>query len=251
MKYGVQLYTLRDQIKDAQGLSDTFSFLHQCGCETVELASMPPVTTELLVQLSANNQVGICSSHSSFKEINKNIVSLVTTHMAYGADFISMGGMPHKYTRTIRGIKKFAKLLNQANHEAKKQGLRMCYHNHAMEFEKRKGVPIFDILLEEMEPDVGFCLDCYWAHVAGQDVNKLIEKIGNRLFLLHFKDCMETKNGPQICRLGQGNLDFVSYIQQAEQLGVQYCLVELDDSNNPKEDVRLSLEYLRQLPNDR
>lgn len=245
MIYGVQIYTLRKELKDEKSVKEVFDFLGSAGAKTVELAVMPDIAPKNLKKISEVNDVSICSSHSNLKEIKGNIYKLIADHLMYGAEFIGIGGMGK--TKSIRGVRKFVKIFNEAAVIAERYGLKMCYHNHDWEFEKIGDTTAFDIMLKELNTNITFCLDCYWAYVGGQDVPALINKIGNRLSILHLKDYQKTSNGFKMCELGKGSLNLKEFITCAEKQGTKYSLVELDDSDDPMSEIKNSIKYLNTL----
>lgn len=247
MEYGVQIYTLREELKTPSMVKGVFKYLNSVGCTVVELAAMPKISVAEIKSLSEEFDVKIISSHSSFCDIKNNIYKLIADHLSYGAKYIGIGSMPLKYTKSKSGVIKFAKIFNKAALIAEQYGLSLLYHNHAFEFKKLKDTTVFEILMKEFGNNVYFCLDCYWAYVGNQYVSKLIDNLGDRLALLHFKDYQKTSNGYKMCKLGSGILDFKEYIEHTKKAKVKYALVELDDCANPRDDVQKSLQYLHSL----
>lgn len=246
MEYGVQIYTLRDELKNITGVKNTFTYLKSIGINCVELAAMPPDAADIDIRKAADDTgISIVSAHNDFGAFKKQMNALVRTHYVYGTDLIGIGSMPLKYQKSLKSVDKFVRLFNKAADEAARYGMKLCYHNHAFEFQTVSGVVLFDYLLENLSNHVVFCVDCYWADYAGQDVAALLEKVGKRLALLHFKDSTGKDKGKKICALGEGTLDFPRYIRIAEKLGVRCALIELDTSENPRADLKISAEYLK------
>lgn len=246
MEYGVQIYTLRDELKNITGVKNTFTYLKSIGINCVELAAMPPDAADIDIRKVADDTgISIVSAHNDFGALKKQMNALVRTHYVYGTDLIGIGSMPLKYQKSLKGVDKFVRLFNKAADEAARYGMKLCYHNHAFEFQTVSGVVLFDYLLENLSNHVVFCVDCYWADYAGQDVAALLEKVGKRLALLHFKDSTGKDKGQKMCALGEGTLDFPRYIRIAEKLGVRCALIELDTSENPRADLKISAEYLK------
>lgn len=249
MKIGVQIYSLRKDLKDSVGVKKTFSFLKSVRSQVVELATMPVMSDEELATISQESSVAIVSSHSSFNDIKNNMESLIASHKSYGAEYIGIGSLPPKYMMTKRGVRKFCKIFNEAQKVAEKHGLNMIYHNHAFEFKKFRNTCIYDILLEELSPNVKMCLDCYWAYVGGQNVCELIQKLGSRLAIIHCKDFPKDGdlNGYKMCAVGEGILNYGEYLKAACSVGAKYALVELDESPAPEKDIESSIKHLENL----
>lgn len=248
MKYGVQIYTLRDELRDIDGVKTAFAYLRRIGIDCVELAAMPSDAADIDIKRAADNAgISIISSHNDFAAFKKDMESLIRTHFVYGTDIIGIGSMPGKYQNSLKGAEKFVRVFNKAADEAARYGMKLCYHNHAFEFKEQSGTTLFDYLLENLNQNVVFCIDCYWADYAGQDVAALLEKVDKRLALLHFKDSTGRDRGNKMCALGEGTLDFPQYINIAERLGVRCALIELDTSDHPREDLKRSAKYLESI----
>lgn len=251
MEIGAQIYSLRAQIKTEAGVIKAFEYLKKIGAETVELAAMPKMSEGTLSALSKRTGVKIISSHSSFSDIRKNIKSLIAEHLACGAEYIGISGIPIKYVRSRRGAQKFVKIMNEAASESVKSGIKMIYHNHSFEFKKKylNGETLFDTLLNGFSENVKFCLDCYWADNAGANVPSLIEKLGEKLSILHCKDLPEggTVNGYKMCAPGRGILDYAAYLTAAKKVGCRHALVELDECSDPEEELAYGVDALKKI----
>lgn len=249
MKVGVQIYSLRKHLADEKGVSKVFNYLNSVDSEVVELATMPKMTAQSIADISKASKVAVVSTHSSFDDIVNNLDELIAEHKAYGAEYIGIGSIPPKYLFTKHSVRKFCKLFNIAQEKAEKHGLNMIYHNHAFEFLKFRTKKIYDIMLEEFSPNVKLCLDCYWAYVGGQNVEELIKKIGSSLAIIHCKDLPDggKVNGYKMCAVGDGVLDYKKYIRVAQDVGAKYALVELDESQNPEEEIAKSVKYINEI----
>lgn len=249
MRIGVQIYSLRKDLKDVKGVEKIFSFLKDAHSEVVELACMPKMRDEQLAEISKRNGVDIVSTHSNFNDIVNDIDNVIAQHKAYGAEYIGIGSIPIKYLHTKRGVRKFCKLFNAAQEQAQKHGLNLIYHNHAFEFQRFRNKKVFDIMLEEFSPNVKICLDCYWAYVGGQDVVSLINRIGSRLAIIHCKDYPKggESNGYKMCAVGDGILDYLNYLKAAQDVGAKYALIELDESPDPEGEIAKSIKHIKTL----
>ncbi|WP_298168312.1 sugar phosphate isomerase/epimerase [Novosphingobium sp.] len=125
-----------------------------------------------------------------------------------------------------------ADLLNACGALFAQSGLGMTYHNHASEFAERDGARGFDLLLAQTEPElVDFELDVGWAAAAGQDVVKLLADTGDRVRLLHLKDCGAT-TGPDLefeiepVPLGQGRIDWQALLLQCRTMNIEAMFIE-------------------------
>lgn len=247
MKFGVQLYTLRNEIKNEEELKQTFAFLGQIGMPSVELACMPKTDANVLKALSAQNGLEIASSHNSLFDLKWRQKQLIQSHKIYGAAYIGIGGMPPKYRKSKKTVLRFIEKYNRLALQYAQAGIKLVYHNHAFEFSKLEDTTIFELMCRNFNEHVGFCLDCYWAYAAGENVEACMNRLGTRLDILHFKGCKMVAGACKITPLVDGVLDFQRYLQLGAKCGVTHVFIELDESENPKQEVEQSLLYLNNL----
>ncbi|MEM6349110.1 MAG: sugar phosphate isomerase/epimerase, partial [Bacteroidota bacterium] len=172
-----------------------------------------------------------------------------------GQAFAVIGWVPEEHREKYDDYKRAVDLANEAGELAKKANVQLAYHNHNFEFKPfEKGTP-YDLLLSKTEPDLlHFELDVFWCDLAGLDPVPLMEKIGDRLALLHLKDknkgVKDRYEGSEVSdfkEVGNGVLDFPAILKTAQALGVSHCLVEQDESPDPLASLGMSMEYLNQI----
>jgi len=107
----------------------------------------------------------------------------------------------------------------------KSAGLRLAIHNHWWEFGNIDGKLIFNIMLENLDPELSFEVDTYWVKTAGCDPVAVLKSLDKRVPLIHIKDgpCIRTE--PMVA-LGTGSMDIPSIAKAAEN--AEWLIVELD-----------------------
>jgi sugar phosphate isomerase/epimerase len=116
--------------------------------------------------------------------------------------------------------------LNEAAGWATRHDLHVGYHNHHWELAQHvDGVPALLALARQVDPDVFFEVDIYWAAVGGADVAELLRELGERVRFLHVKDGPATLHDPMTA-VGSGVLP-VADILAAAPADAQW-VVELD-----------------------
>lgn len=243
MEIAVQLYTFRKEISTLQGLDKCFSYLNQIGLNKIETATMPEATVLDIYKLAKKNNIQFVSSHSNLNDIKKRIDRLIEEHIVNGSSIIGIGSMPYKCYTSQKALDKFINIMNKAAMRAKEFGIRMSYHNHNREFEILDGKVIYDYMLEHFNENVYMCLDCYWAYLANVDIVKMLNVHSNKMVSIHLKDClgMEDKT---MCAVGNGVIDYKKIIKVAQENGIEYGIIELDISDDPRKDVKSSYEYI-------
>jgi sugar phosphate isomerase/epimerase len=151
-------------------------------------------------------------------------------------------------------IRKLGATLNTAGELARKAGMRLCYHNHAFEYQPTPDGRLLDVLMKTTDPQlVSLELDVMWAHVAGTDPVSILKQYGDRIPLVHLKNVAPgtkqrfNENIPRAAfrDLSDGAVDIPAVIGAAKQAGVKHYFVEQDETpGNPIDSLRKSFQYL-------
>jgi sugar phosphate isomerase/epimerase len=132
-------------------------------------------------------------------------------------------------------------IMNTIGEKCHKAGLKLLYHNHDFEFMPlADGTIIEDVLLEKCNPEwVNFQMDLYWVTKAKANALTYFEKYPGRFKAWHVKDMdQEGKFAP----VGTGTIDFKSILAQKEKSGMEFYLVEQDQTFglDPMEAIKIS-----------
>ena len=132
-------------------------------------------------------------------------------------------------------------IMNAIGEKCHKAGLKLLYHNHDFEFMPlADGTIIEDVLLEKCNPEwVNFQMDLYWVTKANANALAYFEKYPGRFKAWHVKDMdQEGKFAP----VGTGTIDFKSILAQKEKSGMEFYLVEQDQTFglDPMEAIKIS-----------
>jgi len=250
-RLAVQLYTIRDAIsKDLRG---SLKHLADLGFKNVETAFWPEnvsVATAAGTLKEFGFNVTSCHVDMPTKD---NIAKLVSNAKAYGCDKLIWHGWPEdKRYSSLAGTKELVKLYNESYKLAKDHGLHFGLHNHWWEYRNHVGGKlVYEVLNEELNPDIFFETDVYWVKVAGQDPATILKKLKNRIRLIHIKDGPAVFNEKLIkdtpdpmTPVGKGTLDIPSIVNACSDK-VEWMVIELDKSAiDVYEALKQSREYL-------
>jgi sugar phosphate isomerase/epimerase len=187
---GAQLYTVRSALPDKT--KETLQSIAAIGYKEVEilqtqLETLPP----LLIELGLKP----VSMHLDSKLIldNDDPVAALSDGLSKarsaGISFVVMPYIPSEKRGGLDVYRALALKLNKTGQAAKEAGLRLCYHNHAFEYEPREGSTAFDILMKDCEPSlVALEIDVFWVSVAGRDPVEMLQAYSGRTPLVHLKD---------------------------------------------------------------
>ncbi|HTS44643.1 MAG TPA: sugar phosphate isomerase/epimerase [Puia sp.] len=235
-KIALQLYTVRNEI--SKNIPDTLRKIAAMGFEYVETAFWPEnVSVKQAAQFIKDAGLSVSSAHISLP-IGDNKTVMLETAEAYSCKKMIWHGWPEdKRYSTLDGTKELVSLYNEANHFAKSNGLEFGLHNHWWEFRNQvSGRYVYQVLLENVEPDIFFEIDTYWVKVAGQDPAKIVGLYGKRAPLLHIKDgparwtdSLLTDHPEPMVAVGKGAQNFPAIVQAANG-NTEWMIVEMDNT---------------------
>jgi sugar phosphate isomerase/epimerase len=203
------------------------------------------------------------SAHISDTSLKHNIDEAIEAANIIGQKYILS---PAFHGQTQDEYKAAAELYNSFGEKCKAGGIQYGYHTHNGEFAVHDGVSMFDILVNETDPELlCFELDLFWAAVAGVDVVKLVKKYPGRVKLLHIKDMDKPLSVPyttfdpaegmdRLMQLmgkqtiiGEGCIDFKSIISQVDESGIEHLIIESDFPPEPMTYAERSINNLEQI----
>lgn len=244
-KFGLQLYTVRENLGSAEEIEETFSKIKSIGYDTIQTYSgIKSVSPKKLGNLAKNAKLEVCGAFVDFEMMKTDGEKSNETALALGTKDLGTSWMSFENEDEI------ISLLDGINRSAENlapYGIKFSYHNHYKEFERYKDATAFDFLMNNTPADkVSFCFDTYWAQLGGVDVREYIRRLSGRLDILHLKDyCI--KNGNIVfAPVGDGNLFWDGIIKEAENAGVKHYVVEQDNCGDMDvfEAIERSREFL-------
>ena len=238
MKYSVQLYTLRDDIKDAAGLLRILPEIRKIGFEGVEFAGfygLDPVTLRKALDDAGLTVTGTHCGMGDF--LPGNIDSTIAYHKAIGSRLIGTGGGPH---RTDADADRTSLIFEWANKYGEDKGVKFYYHTHYTEFEPLESgrLPV-DVIKNGAYMEI----DTYWSFYAKADTRGWLLANRDRVAALHIKDGIDGHP----CALGEGQNDLPTVVKTANEIGMKWLVLE-DDTPTPNgiEDIKRSYAWLKE-----
>ena len=179
-KIGLQLYTVRDQIKD--NIADTLHKIAGMGFEAVETAFWPDnISVKQAGKYLKDAGLTVSSAHVELPIGDKKTAMLEIAETFNCKKMIWHGWPEDKRYSSLDGTKELVNIYNEANHFAKANGLQFGLHNHWWEYRNKvDGRFVYEVLFESLEPDIFFEIDTYWVKVAGHDPAEIVAKFGKR-----------------------------------------------------------------------
>lgn len=269
-KVGLQLYSVRDAME--KDMEATLKAVKEMGYDYVEFAGYFGKTAEEVKALLDKYGLKAISVHQAtdlFEKEGKAAVDYLNTiGVEYSAiPWYDKNELYNNWDETVKKFAEVSKLL-------KAGGIQLMYHNHDFEFVKVDGEYVLDKLYrtldaETLMPEIDTC----WVHYAGVDPAEYVRKYAGRIKVLHLKDfvCKKLGGGPvyalidedgneikntskedngfKFTPVGSGIQDWNEILTAADEAGVEYVIVEQDDSYETcsLEAAKMSRDYLKTL----
>ncbi len=156
-----------------------------------------------------------------------------------GVHHMSISFAPDAMWDGLRGAEKLAQDFD----------IKLGIHNHGG-YDWLGNSVMLDYIFKHTSEHVGLCLDTAWAMDAGQDVLKMVERFGHRLYGLHVKDFVFDPAGQgHDVIVGKGNLNLPGLVEALRNVNFDgFAVVEYElDEESPAASVRQCLEAVRAL----
>ncbi|HIW04437.1 MAG TPA: Gfo/Idh/MocA family oxidoreductase [Firmicutes bacterium] len=241
MKLGVQLYSLRNQIKEL-GVEEVLKMVAKAGYSCVEFAGFYGLTPKEMKALLDKYHLEGISAHIKIDEIIPQL------------DYIDEIGIKSVYIPWMSGddlknnMDALVEQIKTVKKELDKRGVVFGYHNHDQEY--KNGEDLVKQLLDKTE---GFYseIDTYWVKMAGLDPVEKMKEYGDRLKCLHIKELktvgVKTDPNPVV---GEGCVGFKEIFDLGNKMGIQLAILEVEGFPcEPAEYLKRSYENMKKLSN--
>lgn len=226
-----QLYTLRDHCKTALDLAESLRKVRKIGYEAVQLSGLGPIDPKDVARVLQDTELHACATHVGLEAMRKDFDGIVKSHKLWNCSYTAIGGNwpAQPYTRKV--WLDFVDEYNQLAQRFAAEGLTIGYHNHNHEFTNFEGTTPFQLLVDGLKAPAFIEIDTYWVTAGGGDPIAWINKVTNRLPLLHLKDMAFGDGKQKMAEVGEGNLNFPGIISAGLRAGTRWFIVEQDDCN--------------------
>jgi sugar phosphate isomerase/epimerase len=245
-KVGIQLYSVRkEMLANAAG---TLAMLAKIGYTEIESAKS-----------EKGNYYGL--KPGEIKNICGDLgIKLISGHVQIDAswqksiDEAAEAGQPYLICsvlpsngQTVENYKRSAEIFLKAGEDCKKVNIAFGYHNHSSEFEKDNGQTLYDILLDNTEPElVKMEMDLGWVIASNVDPQYYFNKYPGRFPLWHLKDM--DKKIKRSTEFGKGDVNIAELFKNAKKSGLKHFFVEQEEyTNTAMESAKYDFDYLKKL----
>ena len=237
--YGIQLYSVRDAMeKDVAG---TLQKLADLGYKYVEFAGFFGYAAEEIKEMLDRTGLICSGAHTPWTDLlPENIAETVKYHKAIGNPNIIVPGAD---LSTYEKVVELCEVMKNAQIILEAEGIRLGYHNHAHEF---KVNPWGSTSHGEIERRTGvdFEIDVFWIFEAGLDTIAVLERLKDRIRVIHLKDGFRGGEGNP---LGQGEVPIKEIIDYAVLQGWTMVVESETVSPSGMDEATACIEYLKSI----
>ncbi len=242
-----QLYTVREHVRTPADLAASLKRLREAGFEAVETAGLGKTPLAEWRRIVSDAGIRVCAMHHAYEQYLERPDSVIEEHRALGCNHAVIPLLADKYRADIDTLRRTTQEIDGIGRRLADAGITLSYHNHSFEFARfGEGIGM-DILFGETAPRrLKAEIDTYWIQHGGGDPVAWIQRLGDRIDLLHVKDMTIIDNEPAFAEVGEGNLNWPRILDAAAAAGVKWYIIEQDCCRrDPFDSLRISLENLR------
>ncbi|PJJ70992.1 sugar phosphate isomerase/epimerase [Diaminobutyricimonas aerilata] len=237
----VQLYSVRDAI--AADLRAALDRVAAIGFENVELYGFVDKVDEYATALEATGLRAL-SAHASLvgsDDVQRTLDAAATL----GVTTLIDPAVREENWTSREALTATADFLNELAPAAAERGITLGYHNHWWELESQvDGRPALEVFAELLDPAVVLEVDTYWVEVGGVAAPALLERLGDRVKLIHVKDGSATRETKEQQPAGRGIVPVPAILAAAPDA---VRVIEFDDyAGDVFEGIAESLTYLKE-----
>ena len=241
MKYGIQLYSVRDNTpKDMEG---TLRALSEMGYSFVEFAGFFGHSAETVKGWLDKYGLTASGTHTGWEALRDDFDGTVAYHKTIGCDTIIVPGAD---LSTAEKLDAFIAFMSDAAVRLQKEGITLAYHNHDREFRVSSYGVVTHEEMQNRMVGVQFEIDTFWAYAAGKDPIAIMEKLHaeGRLPVIHIKDGLSDGKGKP---LGMGTAPVKAVWETAKGMGVPMVVESETLSPDGLTEAKICIDYLQSL----
>ncbi len=226
----LQLYSVRmDCGKD---FLKTIEAVAKIGYQGVEFAGYYGVPATQIRIVLDDNGLKVAGSHTNLDTlIGDNLKQTIEFNQILGNRNLILPWLPESYRDSKKAWLKTAEMFNELVDKVTPAGMRIGYHNHAMEFDPIGGEMPWDIFAQNTRKEVILQFDT--GNAGDKHVNPLdfLKKYPGRSVTIHMKEYSSTN---PTALMGEGDIPFKEIIQFCRDAGgTEWFIIEEENESLP------------------
>lgn len=246
MQTAINLFTLRDVEEPLPTVLERVAAAGYDGCEFIH--RLPKADVDAVRTTLEETGLDVPAAHlapfTDLDDVPEAFDETAEIYDAVGCDALVLSIGDHHF-ETAADVDETARKLDALADRLAEHGFDLLYHNHHWEFTELDGRTRFDRLLEATDERIGVELDVGWAAAGGADPVELIDRLDERLSIVHVKDVdVDTKTSVEA---GDGDVDLEACADAAVDVGVDWLVYEHDEPDDPLESLSRGASVLSRL----
>lgn len=238
MEYGIQLFSVRDVAE--KNMDEALRQVSEQGYKFVEFAGFFGIPAEEIRKMLAKYNLKVSGTHTGWQEIAEHFEETVAYHKAIGNENIIIPGGDFSDQRKLDAL---IDMINEFQPRLEAEGISLGFHNHFGEFRPNKdGSNIEDQLI--YRTNVMLEIDTYWAYIGGADPTALLERLKDRIRIIHIRDGFDVGKGAP---LGRGIAPVADIYRKAAELGMFMVVENGTGDYDSMTGAKMCIEYLKSL----
>lgn len=238
MEYGIQMYSVRDLTQ--VDMDAALRKVSELGYKYVEFAGFFGIPAEEIKAMLDKYGLRVSGTHTGWQEIAEHFEETVAYHKAIGNKNIIIPGAD---LTTQEKLDNFIAMINEFQPKLAAEGISLGYHNHHHEFIANvDGSMIEDQLI--YRTNVNLEIDTYWAFVGMKHPLELLDRLGDRVKVIHIKDGSADGKGTP---LGMGEAPVAAVYAKAVEMGLPMVVESETCKPDGITEAKICIEYLKSL----
>ena len=245
MKYGLQLYSVRDLAE--VNYEAALRAVAEMGYDMVEPAGFFNNSAEDVAAMLKHYGLTVCSTHTGVKYLAPDVLKdTIAYHKTIGCQNLII---PSAKNNTAEEVTALVELINRVQPILAEEGIQLHYHNHSREFRPNLDGQIVE---EELvaRTNVKLQIDTFWAFNAGLRAVDAMEKYKDRLDFIHLKDGIpqdwsNPESLPVGKSVGSGEAPVLEVRKKAIEMGVQIVIESEGLDPTGPEEAKRCIDFLR------
>jgi len=242
MNTALQLYSVRSVDEPLPSLVESVA---AAGYDDVEFAyRLADADTAAVAETLGRSGLTAAGAHVPAERFD-DLDRTVETYRTLGCETLVVPFLDETHFGSPDAVERTATRLTDVAERLVDRGGSFGYHNHSHEFVELADGTAYERLAAATPSTVRLQLDVGHAALAGHDPVALLERYGDRIDQVHLTDYDLDRQVS--VDLGDGDVDVAGCVDAARDVGVEWAIVEFEDSDDPLRSAERSHETLASL----